>query len=296
VSYRVILILLIFLAALLLLVVVLQIRLYRKLKARNKVVLSQSRKIKNQNLELEKQNKELIALDYEKQQIVSVVSHDLKGPFNRIFALIQLMATSVENLTEDQKDYMGKMHQIVADGLSMIRNLLDNRRLEEQGIELSPKALNLTAFLSSLLKNYRTLAEKKKIQIHLNAPEGLMMEVDKSYLMRVVENLLSNAMKFSPPDTNINVKLVDQKDTVELIVEDEGPGISAEEQPRLFQKYQRLTPRPTGGESSTGLGLFIVKTIVEKMDGTVRCESEVGKGSKFIVVLKRAELKKDLVK
>lgn len=289
-SYRAILVLLIVLAVLLLIVVVLQIRLYRKLKARNKVVLSQTRKIKNQNLELEKQNKELLTLDYEKQQIIGVVSHDLKGPFNRIFALTQLMSTTTENLTEDQKDYLGKIHQIVADGLSMIRNLLDNRRLEDNGIEFTPKSLNVSAFLQSLLKNYKTLAEKKKILIHLEHTEGVTMEIDKSYLMRIMDNLLSNAMKFSGPDTNIYVKLVDREDGVEITVEDEGPGMSVEDQQKLFQKYQRLTPRPTGGESSTGLGLFIVKTMVTKMGGSVNCESEVDKGSKFTVTLKKNSL------
>jgi signal transduction histidine kinase len=287
VSYRSILVLLIVLAVLLLIVVVLQIGLYRKLKARNKVVLSQSRKIKNQNLELEKQNKELLILDHEKQQMVSVVSHDLKGPFNRIFALVQLMSTSTENLTDDQQDYLGKIHQIVADGLGMIRNLLDNKKLEDERIEFTPKALNLSSTLSSLLKNYRTLAEKKKIQIQFENTEGVMMNIDKSYFMRIIENLLSNAMKFSNPDTTIHVSLTDHDEHVDIIVQDEGPGISAEDQQNLFQKYQRLTPRPTGGESSTGLGLFIVKTIVSKMNGTVRCESETGKGSKFIVTLKK---------
>jgi len=250
-------------------------------------VLSQTRKIKNQNLELEKQNKELVTLDHEKQQIVSVVSHDLKGPFNRIFALIQLMQTSTENLTEEQKDYLGKIHQIIADGLSMIRNLLDTRRLEEKEIEFTPKSLNLSSFLLSLLKNYKTLAEKKKIHLHFEPLQGVTMQIDKSYLMRIMENLLSNAMKFSAHDTNIRVNLVEHKDYVEIMVEDEGPGISVEDQQKLFQKYQRLTPRPTGGESSTGLGLFIVKTIVTKMEGTIRCESEIGKGSKFIVQLKK---------
>lgn len=287
---------LIILSLTLLIVIVLQIRLYRKLKARNKVVLSQSRKIKHQNQELENQNKELLVLDHEKQQIVSVVSHDLKGPFNRIFALINLISTSTENLTEDQKDYLGKIHQIVADGLSMIRNLLDNRMLEDEGIELTPKSLNLSAFLLSLLKNYRTLAEKKKIAIHLENAEGVTMEIDKLYFMRIMENLLSNALKFSAPETNIRVKLVDHADSVDLIVEDEGPGISVEEQKQLFQKYQLLTPRPTAGESSTGLGLFIVKTIVTKMEGSVRCESEVGKGSRFIVTLKKHQLPNQLNK
>jgi two-component system, sensor histidine kinase and response regulator len=287
VSYHAILVLLIVLAVLLLLVVVLQIQLYRKLKARNKVVLSQSRKIKNQNLELEKQNKDLITLDHEKQQMLSLVSHDLKGPFNRIFALVQLMSTTTENLTEDQKDYLGKIHQIVADGLGMIRNLLDSKRVEDEKIELTPKPLNVSSALFSLIKNYKTLAEKKKIHIHFENTEDVMMNIDKSYFMRIIENLLSNAMKFSDPGKNIRVELINREADVDVTVQDEGPGLSNEEQQKLFQKYQRLTPRPTGGESSTGLGLFIVRTIVSKMDGTIRCESEEGKGSKFTVTLKK---------
>lgn len=281
------LILLVILATLLLFVVVLQILLYRKLKARNKIVLSQSHKIKAQNIELEKQNKDLVTLNQEKLQIVSVVSHDLKGPFNRIFALIQLMSSSMENLTEDQKDYLGKMHQIVADGLSMIRNLLDNRRLDDQDLEFMPTTLNLSSVLNSLLRNYKTLAEKKQISIHLTSPENVPLQIDKSYLTRVIENLLSNAVKFSDSNTNIYVNLIDDGKFIEFSVRDEGPGIREEEQKKLFQKYQRLTPRPTAGESSTGLGLFIVKSVIEKMNGTVRCESEEGKGATFTVRLSR---------
>ena len=287
-SFRVMLVLLIVLAALLLFVVVLQISLYRKLKVRNRLVLSQTRRIKNQNQELERQNKDLVELNQEKQQIVSVVSHDLKGPFNRIFALIQLMSTTAESLTEEQKSYLDKMHQIVADGLSMIRNLLDNRMLEEKEIEFTSKALDLSTYLSTLLKNHKTLAEKKRIQFHLTAPENIQLDIDKSYLNRVVENLISNAMKFSPTDKNIYISLTENPEYIELRIKDEGPGLRLEDQQKLFQKYQRLTPRPTAGESSTGLGLFIVKTIVEKMEGKVRCESQEGKGATFIVDFKKS--------
>jgi signal transduction histidine kinase len=127
------------LIGLLLVVIVLQVRAYLKLKQKNKLILVQSREIKRQIQEQEKRNKEVGDLVHEKQQLIGLVSHDLKGPFNRIFALIQLMELTNENLTEEQREYLGKIHQIVADGLSMIRNLLDNRRLEDQGIDHSPR-------------------------------------------------------------------------------------------------------------------------------------------------------------
>jgi len=226
---------------------------------------------------------------HEKQQLIGLVSHDLKGPFNRIFALIQLLEITSENLTEEQREYMGKMHQIVADGLGMIRNLLDNRRLEDQGIDLSPERLNLATVLGSLVKNYRTLSEKKKIRIHFNTPAEALVLADKLYLYRIFENLISNALKFSPQNRNIYVTIETKDEKIEVRVKDEGPGISKEDQKRLYQKFQRLSARPTGGESSTGLGLSIVKALVEKMGSELRCESEEGQSTSFIVTLDRSD-------
>ena len=116
--------------------VIYMIRVYRQSMRQNKLILLQSKEIQKQNRELEHRNKLLQELNIEKQQIIGVVSHDLKGPFNRIFALMQLITMSSENLTADQKEYLGKIHQIVADGLSMVRNLLDNRKLEDRGIDM----------------------------------------------------------------------------------------------------------------------------------------------------------------
>ena len=226
-------------------------------------------------------------LNIEKQQIIGVVSHDLKGPFNRIFALMHLMLMSSENLTTDQKEYLGRMHQIVADGLSMVRNLLDNRKLEDRGIDMRPESLNLVSVLNMLVKQYQSLANKKNILIHYQTPLSAPIHADKAYLTRIFENLLSNAIKFSPINKNIFVTVVDLENEIEISVQDEGPGITAEDQLKLFQKFQQLSARPTAGESSTGLGLSIVKTMVEKMDGKILCESEEGKGARFIVLLQK---------
>lgn len=277
------------LIVLLLIVIILQVRAYLHLKQKNKLILVQSREIKRQIQEQENRNKQVGELVHEKQQLIGLVSHDLKGPFNRIFALIQLLEITSENLTEEQREYMGKMHQIVADGLGMIRNLLDNRRLEDQGIDLSPERLNLATVLGSLVKNYRTLSEKKKIRIHFNTPAEALVLADKLYLYRIFENLISNALKFSPQNRNIYVTIETKDEKIEVCVKDEGPGISKEDQKRLYQKFQRLSARPTGGESSTGLGLSIVKALVEKMGSELRCESEEGQSTSFIVTLDRSD-------
>lgn len=270
---------------LLLVFLVLLIRAFRKSIRLNKLILVQSKEIQKQNRELEHRNKLLQELNVEKQQIIGVVSHDLKGPFNRIFALVQLMLMTSENLTLEQKEYLGKMHQIVADGLSMVRNLLDNRKLEDRGIDMWPELLNLSTVLNTLIKQYQSLADKKNILIQYMAPPSTPIYADKVYLTRIFENLVSNAIKFSPADKHIFVTIADHEGEIEITVKDEGPGINKEDQLKLYQKFQRLAARPTGGESSTGLGLSIVKTMVGKMDGKIQCESEEEKGAKFIVLL-----------
>ena len=104
-------------------------------------------------------------------------------------------------------------------------------------------------------------------------------------LTRIADNLLSNAIKFSPPQKQVAVSVREKAGAVEISVKDEGPGISPDDRGKLFQKYQRLTSRPTGGETSTGLGLYLIHAMVNKMKGEILCESEEGHGATFTVRL-----------
>lgn len=278
-----------FLASLLLLVVILQVRAYYILKRQNKVITEQSLEITKQNQVLGRQNQLLNDLNSEKQLIIGVVSHDLKGPFNRIFALIQLLNLSNKNLTEEQKEYVGRIHQIAVDGLNMVRNLLDTRKLEDRGIDMNLESIHLEPFVDSFIKNYRAVADEKKIQLVFQSPTDINAIGDRLFLNRVLDNLLSNAVKFSAPNKKVTVSIDKKEDQVHLAVKDEGPGITAEDQKKLYQKFQRLSAKPTAGESSTGLGLSIVKALTEKMGGTVKCESNGEEGAKFIVSLKSAD-------
>lgn len=276
-----------FLASLLLLVIILQVRAYYILKRQNNIITKQSIEIQKQNEALARQNQQLNDLNIEKQQIIGVVSHDLKGPFNRIFAIMQLMSMSGDNLTDDQKEYVGKIHQIAVDGLNMVRNLLDSRQIDEKILDLTLEPIELKPFVSSFVKNFRSVADRKKINLHFKSPDGVVVMADRLYLSRILDNLLSNAIKFSEKEKNVTVSIENSGEQVLLTVTDEGPGISEEDQKKLYLKFQKLTARPTGGESSTGLGLSIVKTLIEKMGGSISCKSQLDKGAAFTISLKK---------
>jgi signal transduction histidine kinase len=268
-------------------VTVLLIITYSRLQHHKRLIRLQGKEIEKQLLALIEQNKIQEEINHEKHQLISVVSHDLKGPFNRIFALVQLMNMS-GNVSEDHKEYLRKIHHISVDGLSMVRNLLDNRKLEDHGFDMMPEELNLSLTLQTLVKHYRSVAEKKNIQVHFEAPSKPLITADRHLINRIFENLFSNAIKFSQNSRNIFISFSEEEKFWRVMVKDEGPGISKEDQQKMFTKFQRLTARPTGGESSTGLGLWIVKTLVEKMSGEVTCESELGVGTTFSVKLRKA--------
>lgn len=276
----------VFLIGLLIIAIIWLVVTIIKLKTKNRIITIQGKEIERQLAELNKKSEELKDIINQNQQIISLVSHDLKGPFNRIFALVQLLQLTSQNLSVEQQEYIDKIHQIVADGLGMMRNLLDNRKLEDKGITLVREKLSLSSLLQTLVKNYEILASKKRVTIHYQCEAPVYLESDKSYLIRIFENLLSNALKFSEGSKNIYVSLTEKDRCIEAKIRDEGPGISPEEITKLYQKFQRLSARPTSGESSTGLGLWIVKTVLEKLGGEIECESQVGVGSTFTVRLK----------
>ncbi|MGE0770542.1 MAG: sensor histidine kinase [Cyclobacteriaceae bacterium] len=268
----------------------LQIWAYIKLRKQNRIIRVQSDEIKSQLAGLEHQNKLLKELNKEKQQLIGVVSHDLKGPFNRMFALIQMLSMQPDQLTEDQKEYLGKMHQIVSDGLSMVRNLLDQRKLEDSAIDMRLEQLDIGLLLKPLLRHYATLASKKHIDVRALVGDQMFAEVDRHYFTRIVDNLVSNAIKFSPANTTVSISLKERGDQIVFSVTDEGPGLSPEDQSKMFAKYQKLTARPTSGESSTGLGLYIVRSLAEQMGALVACKSSLRQGATFELILKKANL------
>ena len=168
----------------------------------------------------------------------------------------------------------------------MLQNLLDANRIERGEMQWALAPTEISGIVKGVVEAYKPRAAAKEQTLHLQSgSEPITTSVDRDVMVQVLENLVSNAVKYSPRGKNIFVRLTKTADQVQLEVQDEGPGLNADDLKRLFGKFARLSAKPTGGEHATGLGLSIVKKMVEAMNGKIWCESEPGRGAKFIVQL-----------
>lgn len=251
-----------------------------KLALRNQQIVTQQREISIQNENLSHRNEELQDINNEKDTLMSIVAHDLKSPVNRIFGLARLMEME-GGLPPQQQEYLKLIRNSTRAGLDLITDLLDVNSIEEGKIKF--ETFDLKSFLAELMKSFAIAADPKFIQIKLQNQIQSSVTTDQDYFSRILDNLISNAIKFSPSGAEIIVSLFMTQDFICLSVKDQGLGFSDSDKKFLFQKFKKLSARPTGGESSNGLGLAIVKTLVGRLNGTVELISAVGKGSEFIV-------------
>jgi signal transduction histidine kinase len=232
--------------------------------------------------QLEAEQERLKALNNELKTLTEIVAHDLKAPLNKVVGLTQLLPL-VGTLNEEQSKYIGMVNQVAHDGRQFIENLLDVKAIEEQKRRLNNAPLEVVEWLNRSLAGYEQTAHRKNIKVHLEHTGQSWIEADKSAFGQVLDNLVSNAIKFSPPDRNVYIRVETGYSLISIAIRDEGPGISEEDQQKMFKKFQRLSARPTAGEHSSGLGLSIVKLLVEQMNGEIHLDSEVGRGSTFTV-------------
>lgn len=230
------------------------------------------------------QNARLIKLNEEKNQLIGIAAHDLKSPLKRIEGLISLINMSSDNLTEEQKGLIKKISLVSKEQNELILEILDLNKIESQSTSIELKKGNVIKVLEEVIESYYLIADNKNIQMVTRYDShDIYAKIEKYYLRQVFENILSNAIKFSPPDTIVEIAAQKTGKKVVISIKDQGPGITAEDMKKLFGKFQKLSAQPTGGEISTGLGLAITKKYVEAMNGSIRCESEYGHGAKFIV-------------
>jgi signal transduction histidine kinase len=193
---------------------------------------------------------------------------------------------SRENITEEQKENLGAIKKSLNRMNNLVAKILEIKVLESSSFKTNYSTVDLKQVTEQVISAFKIQSENKKIQI-VKDLDQVVASMDRSLIVQIIDNLLSNAIKFSNQNTKIRVTLKELTQTVRFEIADEGPGIMEEDKPKLFQKFQKLHAQPTGGESSTGLGLSIVKKYVEAMKGKVWCESEFGKGAKFIVEFKK---------
>ncbi|KAF0095413.1 MAG: response regulator receiver [Puniceicoccaceae bacterium 5H] len=231
---------------------------------------------------------ELKKVNQTKDKFLRMVSHDLRNPVSAIGGLAQMMSDGMTGeLNEEQREMTDSIVS-AADGMTALLNdLLDYAAIEGGEAQFKPGYHSLLKEIQRVVTLQRVVAERKKIGIELaqadDVPEPLYF--DRQGVQRVLENLISNAIKFSPYESRVSVVLRRRDDFALIDVEDEGPGIPTGEEDKLFKEFSRTSNRPTGGEKSTGLGLSICRKIVEMHHGQIEAENLPGKGARFRIQL-----------
>jgi signal transduction histidine kinase len=183
---------------------------------------------------------------------------------------------------KDDLEVIEMIHGSAQHMSEIVRGILMGEGLEQGGVPFAPAAVDLSRLAADIVKFNRLAAQRKNLVLREDVAPGLTLTADAKLLREAFDNYVSNAVKYSPPGRGIAVVLrALPGGGAEFAVQDEGPGLSAADRAQLYQKFKKLTPRPTAGESSTGLGLSIVKTIAELHGGSVGCDSEPGNGARF---------------
>jgi len=248
----------------------------------------------NAQRELVRNNTELERLSREKTRFLGMAAHDLRTPLGAITAYAGFLEEDAGALlNEEQREFLSTIQESSRFMLHLINELLDLSTIESGNLTLKCELCDLPALLRHSMMLNRTLASRKSIRLDLHLDTmSPNLSLDPSKIEQVLNNLIGNAVKFSPPGETITVSAEPCGDEVVISVADHGPGIPAAELQRIFVPFQKGSVRPTAGESSTGLGLAISKRIVEGHEGRIWVESQVGLGSTFYISLPKAKAAK----
>lgn len=246
--------------------------------------------IQNQFKErLRVQNDHLEKLNEEKNDLMSIVAHDLKNPLTQIKGLVSILELSNNQLNLEQQQLIEKIKTVTDTQHEQITGFLDAQSFEDSFEETVFEKVHVRRILETVLDEMLAQAIAKGIRLTYikNASRNLTIEGREDWLFKIISNLVSNAIKFSSSGTEIFIEVKSTKEQVVIQIRDEGQGFNKDELKYVFRKNKILSATPTANESSSGVGLYIVKKYVDQMHGWVTVESEEGKGSTFFVTLPR---------
>ncbi len=221
-----------------------------------------------------------------KSELLSIATHDLKNPLSAISSMAELLIhlkKSGQLLPEQEVACLQNIRESSRHMFALVRRILESERLESNSLRLEWRPVELVALCQSVIDANQQAANRKHLNVVVELPESLTILADAELLSEAFDNYINNAVKYSPHERTIRITLQKRSDIgmAEFAVQDEGPGLTPNDMQHVFGKFRRLSARPTGGEHSTGLGLSIVKQVVELHGGTVGCDSTAGNGARF---------------
>lgn len=259
----------------------------KEVVARIRTHLSNQQLVEQQKLLVEQLSKANEAKD----RFLGMCAHDLRNPLSSIRGLAELMdENALGTLSLEQREIIQTIHGASQSMLELVNELLDVATIEAGQLKLAKEPTHIADIVERSVHLSNIEAAKKNTRIELvKIDQNPMVDIDRNKIRQVVDNLISNAVKYSPRGSVITVVIHSDATGAGFAVRDSGPGIPDSERHKLFKDYGRLSAVPTGGEKSTGLGLAISRKIVEAHDGTIGVENIPGRGAEFVVRLPRSK-------
>jgi len=242
------------------------------------------RQIQNQAEEIQKINRT-------KDRLYSIIAHDIKSPFSNISMLISTLAEGyLEPGSEEYEEILQSINRSTQETYALLENLLQWTRSQTGDLEVNPEILNLRELSERAFSFSELNAKNKKIDLKLDMEDTLPVYADRNMMQSVIQNLVGNAIKFTPEGGSVYIKGTQEGEQVILQVQDTGVGIPEENMKKLFVDRGQLTTRGTNDEKGSGLGLLLVQSFVEQNGGQVDAESKPGEGTTFTLTFPKAEL------
>lgn len=249
-----------------------------------KSLQKQNEQLENQKETIAEQSKKLEKLIDDKDHIIRILAHDLKNPLANITTISNILKEERE--LDQQKKFIAMIEKVSSQAQGLVNNVLDMATMEDGALRLKPETLSIKEVVNESVTSLSEQARQKEIEITVTGDDTHVF-VDHMYLNLIFENLISNALKFSQKSQKVVIEILVEAHSVRVRVMDEGPGIKPEEENQLFEKFAKLSARPTGEESSSGLGLSLVKRYTEQIGGKVWYDRDASKGATFIIELPR---------
>lgn len=245
---------------------------------------------------LELQNQELLELNKTKNKFLGMAAHDLRNPLSVIQYYTQALIEDGENELSDELKKKASVIDITSRfTLGIVNELLDVTKIESGTFEIAKRNVDVNDLIDHSVKINNIFADQKEIELNYSVAENLPeVALDEGKMNQVLNNLISNAIKYSPEKTKVEIKAIESFDKLIITVQDQGQGIPKEEIEKLFKPFETTSVKATAGEKSTGLGLTIVAKIIEAHEGTIEVESRVGEGSLFRISVPISQLEEEV--
>lgn len=259
--------------------------LYFRLKRKTQQeIVEQKNELERLNKELAIKNENLEEANHSKDKLFSIISHNLRSPFQSIIGLSDILHSEKDKLTDEEiSEFAGSINRSSKNLLTLTNNILEWSKMQLDKISVDKKELKLSDIFEQVILAYYSQASEKKIKIEVISGKEIQLMSDAHLLATILRNLINNSIKFSKPGGRIQFGAVLNAETVDIFVEDNGIGLSEDDLPKIFDIKQNFSTMGTNNEKGTGLGLIICKEFVETLNGKIFAKSKLGEGTRFTV-------------